>query len=1274
MTQINILKSFGLVVLLWNSHSLLSNLIEFKDYIDRKKPHIICITETWLRLYQNINIKNYTTYRHDRIDGHRGGGVAILVDKNIVSSYNNTYKYYPNGIMEALVINLSLSGHNGNICLLYNPVKFVPVEEFDFYFSSLGHNSLILGDFNAHHSLWGDPTLRSLMNPTGKSLFTSYTSCHNFLLLTPTNLGTHYDIHTNRESTIDLVFGSGKFHIVDNVFKDPLMGSDHYPILYCFQFRPDTFTNISPYKWSFNKLDWKKWKEKIASSFENVTNPSLFSFLNIINDTTKSLIKLILTQKFPKYNKPFWDEECSKMRAIRRKLQRKYKQHKTPENKRELNKQTALTRKIMKNKKRSAWYNFCCTLDHNSSTTSVWNMFKSLENRPIFGFKYPILENNTIITDNKIISNLFSQYFANIFQNQSVINNYEAKLTSLQVAFSLEYKVSYNSSFTQFELQRCITDLNIKSSMGQDSFHNNFLYHLPQELYSTLLKAINKSWDEGIFPDIFKLSTLIPILKPYKDPQIIASYRPIALLSCLGKLMERLVYNRLYTYLENYNRIPIFQCGFRKFHSCLDVLLNLEHHIQIALKSKKLLLLVFFDIQKAFDSCNHTNILYNLLNVGIRGKMLKWLKDFFTNRKFNVRIGNTYSDEYSVDVGVPQGSILSPLLFSLMLSGLPKCRDIHTLLYADDLSMFVVEDNLEEANRKLQLAINTTTNWLNRQGFNLSAEKSVCMMFTRKKLTQPPILKMQGKNIRLTTQHKFLGLILDAPYLNWNAHIDNLVTVCVKKLNVLKALTSVKWGASRNTLLKLYNSFIKSKILYGLHIYSSASESRLKKLDIVQNQALRIITGLRRTTPITSMLIETKLPSIRDLINYTLSKTLLKIRTFPDTHMSHLLINNNMNILNRFNWNVLPHKAPFMIRAVQALKTINLNNLPNNCKVNKIVFPAQWLSLENFIILDFINKPKNCISTVEVQQKYLELRNFTYNNFILLFTDGSKILNGSVGAALFIENFSLRFSWRLNHMHSIFMSELFAIFKGLLWIKDSAFTNYVLFSDSMSALIAIRSHKIRSHCNLISQIKTLIQQIINQKKLFYIQYIPSHLGISSNDIVDGLAKEACTFDVYTNLNFEFEEFRTLLNNQFHKNMLKFWSENKTTLYIGEVIGDMKQWYFRTTGNRRLDVLMARFRSGCVGLQGYLYKIKQIQSPYCPHCPGQVETIKHYICLCPQYKYFRIEFANKLQSFGVKIDEFSLSDLFTGSGIPTSKYVKILFAFGEYVDNTCKVNL
>ena len=127
----------------------------------------------------------------------------------------------------------------------------------------------------------------------------------------------------------------------------------------------------------------------------------------------------------------------------------------------------------------------------------------------------------------------------------------------------------------------------------------------------------------------------------------------------------------------------------------------LEHFIQLSLRTKKVLGIVFFDIEKAFDNASHLQILYNLLQIGIKGRMLKWLFDFFTGRKFNVRIGNSYSDDYPINNGVPQGSIISPILFSILLIALPQFDKTHTLQYTDDLSIFTLAISWEDCLIKL---------------------------------------------------------------------------------------------------------------------------------------------------------------------------------------------------------------------------------------------------------------------------------------------------------------------------------------------------------------------------------------------------------------------------------------------------------------------------------------------------------------------------------------------------------------------------------------------
>ena len=330
-------------------------------------------------------------------------------------------------------------------------------------------------------------------------------------------------------------------------------------------------------------------------------------------------------------------------------------------------------------------------------------MLRRMEGKESFIFHYPIISNGKSITNSTNIANQFASTFSTLFNSHKKIKkNYQLKQLTISTAIHIDYTSQYNSDFSLLELDRAIQSINEKSSMGNDYIHNTFLAKLTKQFKLKLLNALNNSWAKGIFPDDLKTSILIPILKQDKDKTSATSYRPISLLSCLGKLIERMVYNRIYIYLENNNLFSNKQCGFRKKHSCIDILLYLEHYIQIALRTKKVLLIVFFDIEKAFDSASHIAILHSSFNKEIKGRMLRWITDFLSNRNFTVRVNNSYSQKYPISTGVPQGAILSPLLFNILMSDLPAHRDVHCLMYADDISAFVIENSMEVAVENLQ--------------------------------------------------------------------------------------------------------------------------------------------------------------------------------------------------------------------------------------------------------------------------------------------------------------------------------------------------------------------------------------------------------------------------------------------------------------------------------------------------------------------------------------------------------------------------------------------
>ena len=556
-------NAFGLLVMVWNCRSLYPNIIEFKKFINQSNPQIICLSETWLKLTDTLKLQPYNIYRKDRFG--KGGGVAILVSKKLISRPHNNFQVYNEASLETLVVQILIDNIWTDFCTIYNPCTNINKIEFTHLFDNLSQNSIICGDFNAHHPIWSSTTnSSSRLNPTGSALAEAMLSNTHFCLLTPPETPTHFNKQHNIKSTIDLALGSGLYSACDNIHIGELLGADHYPIIYCFKYIQSNSSKKTPLKWDLEKLNWVDWKEKLISNFNsNILDPDFKNITDVITDTTKQFIKLDNKQIKYKQQKPFWCAECSYHIALRRKAQKKYEKFPTLDNKTALNKQTAITKRFLLKKKREKWHEYCSSLSQEEPTSRVWKFFKSMNGKPNFDFSYPILKNGDTDCTERHIANLFAEHYYTIFNNNTFIQNSERKETDVQSAIQIDHNVAYNQDFIKFELVSAIESLNENSAMGPDTLHNTFFTHLPEILLENLLLAINKIWRSGNIPQFFKQPSFLSILKPGKDPSQLESYRPISLISCFAKLIEKLVFQRLYSYVENRNHLPNFQCGFR---------------------------------------------------------------------------------------------------------------------------------------------------------------------------------------------------------------------------------------------------------------------------------------------------------------------------------------------------------------------------------------------------------------------------------------------------------------------------------------------------------------------------------------------------------------------------------------------------------------------------------------------------------------------------------------------------------------------------------------
>ena len=355
---------------------------------------------------------------------------------------------------------------------------------------------------------------------------------------------------------------------------------------------------------------------------------------------------------------------------------------------------------------------------------------------------------------------------------------------------------------------------------------------------------------------------MIPIPKPGKDSKNPSNYRPISLTTCLCKTMERMINTRLVWSLEKNNILSKYQSGFRKGQTTTDQLIRLESFIRDSFLKGNHVVSVFFDLEKAYDTVWKYGVIRDLHKVGLRGRMPMFIQNFLTSRVFRVRLGSIYSDMYEQEMGVPQGSILSVTLFMLKINSIADVipASFEKSLFVDDFSITCSSRNMASIERQLQLCLNKIEKWADENGFKFSKTKTVCMHFCNKRKLHPdPTLTIYNSQIPVVIQTKFLGVIFDNK-LNFKAHIDYVRQKCGKAMNLLKVVAKMDWGADRSVLVRLYRSFVRSRLDYGCAVFSSARKSYLKKLEPIQNQGLRICLGAFRTSPMQSLYVEANEP------------------------------------------------------------------------------------------------------------------------------------------------------------------------------------------------------------------------------------------------------------------------------------------------------------------------------------------------------------------------------------------------------------------------------
>ena len=405
-------------------------------------------------------------------------------------------------------------------------------------------------------------------------------------------------------------------------------------------------------------------------------------------------------------------------------------------------------------------------------------------------------------------------------------------------------------SITTGDVQRIIRSLPSNKAPGCDKVNATILKDSSPVIAPILTSLINDSFSLGSFPLQWKKAEIVPILKS-GDSEEPANTRPISLLPILSKVCERAVHSQLVNFLDSSNIIHQMQSGNRKFHSTETSLLYFTDELLNNMDHRKMSVIVLLDMSKAFDSIRHDLMLRKLRNVGLSELACAWFESYLSQRHQVVKIQDTLSSPLPLTVGVPQESILGPVLFALYVNDLlraPKhCKPIG---YVDDTKIV-----LGFPSNKLQDVISAVNEDLKEISLLINPDKTKLLYVGVPQLmrTLPatlPSATILGTEIKPVTVTKDLGVHIDC-YLNFNEHITKTASDCMFKLT---RVNRIKHLLYRSTLIYLIKAFVFCKLFYCSTVWSNTSNENIKKLQLVQNYACRIVTGLKKYDHITEAL------------------------------------------------------------------------------------------------------------------------------------------------------------------------------------------------------------------------------------------------------------------------------------------------------------------------------------------------------------------------------------------------------------------------------------
>lgn len=892
--------SRALRLALWNANGLSQHGQEVKTFLLEQEIDIMLISETHNTRRSYFKIPRYTIYDTQHPDGSAHGGTAIII-KNVIK-HHEIQKYDKDYLQATSVVIEDWLGPI-TVSAIYCPPKHkIKNEQFEQFYKMLGHRFIAGGDYNAKHQQWGSRLATSRGRELRRTMLAN--NYHHISTGEPTYWP------TDRRKLPDLI----DFCVIKGISTNYLeavscldLSSDHSPVIVTLS--TQIINNQKPPTLCNRKTDWDQFRTKIVEDIDLKiplkTEAEIDDAVEQLNVSIQKAawastpeIKGQRAEECPAYIKEKIKEK--------RKLRQEWQKYRLPEDKSKLNRATKRLNKLLHKNKNQAIQDYLAQLSPTENTDySLWKATRKLKQPQ--KCNPPIRKNGGgWARNNEDKAARFAEHLEAVFQpheTEATEADENAIKEYLDVPLQMELPTK---PFTIAEVSMTIQkDLNARKAPGYELISGKILKELPEEGIRMITYIANAIIRTGHFPSQWKVAQIILIPKPGKAPEEVESYRPISLLPCLSKLFEKLLLKRVKPILIEQSLIPAHQFGFRQQHSTIEQVHRIADVIRADLEEKRFCSALFLDIGQAFDRVWHVGLLHKIKR-NLPADLYLLLKSYLTNRYFTVKYQDAITPIHIINAGVPQGSVLGPVLYLLYTSDIPVSNQTTMATFADDTAILASHDDPKEASKMLQNSINDVQNWMKRWRIRVNEAKSNHVTFTMRRDTCPPV-QMNGQEIPQTEDVKYLGMHLDRR-LTWRRHI------WTKRKQLGLKYSKMYWLMSRNSSLTmenkllLYKAILKPVWTYGIQLWGSGSNSNIEILQRFQSKILRIITGA--PWYVTNEIIHRDLgvPTIREEIRRYGTKYQIRLNTHPNELANSLLTTTITSRLKRHTILNLPNR------------------------------------------------------------------------------------------------------------------------------------------------------------------------------------------------------------------------------------------------------------------------------------------------------------------------------------------------------------------------------